>query len=110
MTQLIGSYHYDVRKLGPANAKGRLNQLFDQDEYAIIRRTQDRLAYQLYLLACDYIMEHFKAADRQMLKQEGVRLTPANYVKSVKFITDLLHRTPKKALKLAQELPIAEAR
>jgi len=180
MTQLIASYHYDVRKLGPANAKGRLHLLFDQDEYAIIRTTEERLAYQLHLLGCitwdslkwwssrrqsirnmyrqvdlclfalychilqragiklgaeefnaplrreydtldeswytvskalfDYIMEHFKAADRQVRKQEGVRLTPANYVKSVKFMTDLLHRTPKKALKLAQELPIAEAR
>jgi hypothetical protein len=178
MTQLIASYHYDVRKLGPANAKGRLNQLFDEDEYAIIRNTQDRLAYQLYLLGCitwdslkwwssrrqyirnmyrqvhlclfalycrilqqggvklgaeelnasleheynirdkswdtvtkaliDYIMEHFTAADRQTLKRDGIRLTPANYVKSGTLMTDLLDTLPKTALKLAKELPIAK--
>jgi hypothetical protein len=178
MTQLIASYHYDVRKLGPANAKGRLNQLFDEDAYVIIRSTRDCLAYQLYLLGCitwdslkswaskkqyirniyrqldlclfalycrilqragvklgkeefnasleqeydaadkswgtvtkgliDYTMEHFKAAGRQVLKQDGVRLTPANYVKSVKLMNDLLYTMPKKPLNLAQELPIAK--
>ena len=49
--QLIASYHYDRKKLGPAVAQGKLNELFEEDTYAIIRTTPPRLVYQLYVLA-----------------------------------------------------------
>ncbi len=51
MTQLIAAYHYDSKKLGPAAAHGRLNDLFEEDAYGIIRSTPSNLAYQLYVLA-----------------------------------------------------------
>jgi hypothetical protein len=51
MTQLIAAHHYDRKKLGPAAAHGRLNALFEEDAYAIIRATPPNLAYQIYLLA-----------------------------------------------------------
>jgi len=50
-TQLIASYHFDRKKLGPAVAQGNLNELFEEDTYAIIRSTPPQLVYQLYLLA-----------------------------------------------------------
>ena len=50
MTQLIASYHYDKKSLGPAIAHGQLNELFEEEPYRIIRETQPELAYQLYLL------------------------------------------------------------
>jgi hypothetical protein len=51
MTQLIGSYYYDRRKLGPAIAQGNLNSLFEEEAYLRIRSTSPEMAYQLYLLA-----------------------------------------------------------
>jgi hypothetical protein len=39
MTQLIAAYHYNQRRLGPAAAYGRLNDLFEEDAYAAIRNT-----------------------------------------------------------------------
>jgi hypothetical protein len=50
-TQLIASYYYDRKKLGPAVAQGKLNELFEEDTYAIIRSTPPHLVYQLYRLA-----------------------------------------------------------
>jgi len=51
MTQLIAAYHYERRKLGPATAQGRLNDLFEEGSYSIIRETPPAKVYQLYLLA-----------------------------------------------------------
>ena len=50
-TQLIASYYHDQKKLGPAVAQGKLNELFEEDTYTIIRSSPPRLVYQLYLLA-----------------------------------------------------------
>ena len=50
-TQLIASYQYARKKLGPAVAQGTLNELFEEDAYAIIRSSPPRLVYQLFLLA-----------------------------------------------------------
>lgn len=50
MTQLIASYYYDRKKLGPAVAQGQLNALFEEDAYSIIRNTPPSIAYHLYLL------------------------------------------------------------
>ena len=51
MTQLIGSYHHERKRLGPAVAQGSLNALFEEEAYAQIRITSPAMAYQLYLLA-----------------------------------------------------------
>ncbi|HQQ47770.1 MAG TPA: AIPR family protein, partial [Acidobacteriota bacterium] len=51
LTQLIASYYYEKPVLGPANAQGQLNSLFDEDAYSIIRNTQPELAYRIWLLA-----------------------------------------------------------
>ena len=51
MTQLIAAYRYDLKKLGPGVAQGRLNTLFEEEPYEVIRDTQPALAYQLYLLS-----------------------------------------------------------
>jgi len=51
MTQLIASFNYNKKRLGPAVAKGALNELFEEEPYAIIRNTSPAVAYQLYLLA-----------------------------------------------------------
>ena len=50
MSQLIASYHYNKKYLGPAIARGHLNELFEENSYSIIRETDHELAYQLFLL------------------------------------------------------------
>ena len=50
LTQLIASYYWDKRHLGPAVAKGSLGELFDGKPYEVIQTTSPELAYQLYLL------------------------------------------------------------
>jgi uncharacterized spore protein YtfJ len=50
MTQIIASYYYNKKGLGPAEANGRLNDLFDEDAYKHIRDTSPELTYQLYLV------------------------------------------------------------
>jgi len=50
MSQLIASYHYNKKYLGPAVAYGHLNELFEENSYSIIRETDCELAYQLFLL------------------------------------------------------------
>jgi hypothetical protein len=51
MTQLIAAFNYDQKKLGPANARGNLNDLFEEDSYSLIRKNPPIRAYQLFLLA-----------------------------------------------------------
>ncbi len=51
MTQLIASYNFDQKYLGPAVAQGTLNELFDENAYKIIRETSPRLGYHLFLLS-----------------------------------------------------------
>jgi len=59
MTQLIAVHHYDRKSLGPATAQGRLNELFDEEPYSIIRGTSPAAAYHLYLLGdlIDYYLK-----------------------------------------------------
>lgn len=51
MTQLIAAFYSDRKKLGPAVARGKPSELFEEDTYSIIRKTSPTLAYQLFLLA-----------------------------------------------------------
>jgi AIPR protein len=39
LTQLIAADHYDRKKLGPAQAQGKLNELFEEEPYSVIRNT-----------------------------------------------------------------------
>ena len=50
LTQLIASYHWDSKLLGPVAARRELGQFFDGGEYDKIKSTSPELAYQLYLL------------------------------------------------------------
>jgi len=50
LTQLIASYHWADKRLGPVKAKQGLGQLFEEDPYKAIRATAPELAYQIYLL------------------------------------------------------------
>ena len=50
LTQLIASYHWDNKQLGPVVAKGGLADLFEDRPYKVIKETPTRLVYQLYLL------------------------------------------------------------
>ncbi len=51
MTQLIAAYYYDRKALGPADAYGRLGDLFGEGPYGTIIETPPHVAYQLYLFA-----------------------------------------------------------
>jgi hypothetical protein len=50
LAQLIASYFSKHRHLGPVLAKSKLAELFEDEAYAVIRRTPPELAYQLYLV------------------------------------------------------------
>ncbi|HKS93106.1 MAG TPA: AIPR family protein [Gammaproteobacteria bacterium] len=50
LTQLIASYHYKNKKLGPAAAKVSVSKLFDRKPYELIEKTAPEVAYQLCLL------------------------------------------------------------
>ena len=50
MAQLISSYHWDKKQLGPVPAKARLGELFDGKPYEIIKTSKPEVAYQLSLL------------------------------------------------------------
>src|SRR5262249_842317 len=50
LAQLIASYLWKDKLLGPVNAMARLSSLFDDKPYKTIRATTPQLAYQLYLL------------------------------------------------------------
>jgi hypothetical protein len=50
LTQLVASYYWDSKLLGPVAARRELGQLFDGKEYDKIKSTPPELAYQLYLL------------------------------------------------------------
>ncbi len=48
LTQLIASYYWQRKSMGPAVAKSRLGELFEDDTYKIIVQTPPDLAYQMY--------------------------------------------------------------
>lgn len=50
LTQLIASFHWNKKKLGPANAKHSAGELFEGATYEVIRETPAELAYQIYLV------------------------------------------------------------
>jgi hypothetical protein len=50
MAQLISSYNWDKKVLGPVPAKSELGLLFDGKQYELVKGTAPEAAYQLYLL------------------------------------------------------------
>lgn len=50
LTQLIASYHWQKKYLGPAAARRGVGALFEDTPYGLIRETAPELAYQIYLL------------------------------------------------------------
>jgi hypothetical protein len=51
LTQLIASYYWDLKLLGPVAAKRELGLLFDGRQYEQIKTTPVEIAYQLHILA-----------------------------------------------------------
>jgi AIPR protein len=52
LTQLIASYHWSKRGLGPVVAK-KVKELFEGDVYETLRETRTELAFQIHLLDAD---------------------------------------------------------
>jgi hypothetical protein len=50
LTQLVGSFYYSQKELGPANAYSRLNELFEDKAYNKIQKTSENNVYKIYLL------------------------------------------------------------
>jgi AIPR protein len=50
LTQLIASFYWDKKKLGPAAARQSAGELFEGDAYDLIKDTPPELAYQTYLI------------------------------------------------------------
>lgn len=50
LAQLIASYHWDDKKLGPAVSKVGVGELFDGSAYDRIRATPPELAYQIWMV------------------------------------------------------------
>ncbi len=89
LTQMISSYNYNYSDLGPANAQGQLNELFDEESYSKIRSTQPELAYRLFLLSD--VMFYFL---RRLKKKRGYIYNVSGYVKFALF--SVLCRSIKK--------------
>jgi len=51
LAQLIASYRWKDRKLGPANARLSVAKLFQGTAYDNIRRTSEELSYEIFLLS-----------------------------------------------------------
>jgi len=51
LMQLIASYHWDKKLLGPVAAKGGRGGLFEEKPYETIRKTAPELVYQIFLLS-----------------------------------------------------------
>jgi hypothetical protein len=64
--QLIASYHWDNKHLGPVAAKGGRGGLFEEKPYEIIRDTPPELVYQIYLLSeiIDHSLKELSASKR----------------------------------------------
>jgi hypothetical protein len=59
LTQLIASYHWNQKHLGPVPAKRGSGELFEEKPYEIIRNTSPELVYQIYLLS-DVLDAHLR--------------------------------------------------
>jgi hypothetical protein len=51
LAQLIASFYFDKKLLGPANAKSAVGELFEEKPYDLIREASPEICYQVFLLA-----------------------------------------------------------
>jgi hypothetical protein len=75
LTQLVASYHWDKKYLGPAAARRGVGALFEDKPYDAIRKTTPELSYQVYLL--DDILDDCirqLSASRQYIEEFGTYL------------------------------------
>jgi hypothetical protein len=66
LMQLIASYHWDKKYLGPVAAKGGRGGLFEEKPYESIRKTPPELVYQICLLSetIDHSLRELAASKR----------------------------------------------
>jgi hypothetical protein len=72
LMQLVASYYYSEKNLGPGNAKGKVNELFDSNKaYARITSTSEVIVYQIYLLS-------------EIIKYSIYEMSNINYIYQIK--------------------------
>jgi hypothetical protein len=72
LMQVLASYYYKEKNLGPANAKGQLNELFDLNKaYLKITSTIPEIVYQIYLFD-------------ELIKFSISELSNLNYINKIK--------------------------
>ena len=69
LTQYIASAYWDEKQLGPATAKSKVSDLFEDKPYALICRVAPEEAFQIYLLS-EIIQDQF---DRLSLQKRYIR-------------------------------------
>lgn len=99
MMQLISSYYFDKSDLGPADAQGRLNVLFDEKPYAIIRNTSPEVVYRIFLLG-----EFYHYYMRQLSNQKKYIGDVSGYLKFTLFsiLCKLITKIDKDAFKKSE--------
>lgn len=85
LTQLVASYHWNKKQLGPVVAKRGLGELFEEKPYQLIRGTPPELAYQIYLLG-EILDERLKelAASKRYVEELASYVRLALFALSVK--------------------------
>lgn len=80
LTQLVASYHWDKKYLGPAAARRGVGSLFEDRPYDGIRKTTPELAYQIYLFGeiLDDCLRQLSAS-RQYIDEFGTYLRLATF-------------------------------
>jgi AIPR protein len=76
LTQLVASAYWNAKQLGPATAKSKVSDLFEDKPYATICRVRPEEAYQIYLL--NQIIEmHFDrlSSRKRYIKNFGGHIT-----------------------------------
>ncbi len=51
LAQLVSSFYFNEKPLGPANAKSSVGELFEEKAYDLIREASPEICYQVFLLA-----------------------------------------------------------
>lgn len=53
LAQLMASYEWEKKELGPATAKVAVGELFEEDTYKLLKKVKPETCYQLYLAASE---------------------------------------------------------
>ena len=90
LTQLVASYHWDKKYLGPAAARRGVGALFEEQPYSGIRKTTPELSYQIYLLGeilDDCVCQ--LSASRKYIEEYGTYLRLALFSLCVKSLQEV---------------------